>query len=102
GLFLVLALSACATKPFPNEPPLPDWLTAIIDSLEHPPVSNPPAFIARYDYRGQTVYYVAPRCCDIRGVLYDSTGTVLCAPDGGIDGRGDGRCPDFLAERKEE
>ena len=32
----------------------------------------------------------------------DSTGTVLCAPDGGIDGRGDGRCPDFLAERKEE
>ena len=64
--------------------------------------SSAPDFVARYDYNGQTVYYVAPRCCDIWSILYDSSGTVLCAPDGGIAGMGDGRCPDFIAERKNE
>ena len=27
---------------------------------------------------------------------------VICHPDGGITGRGDGRCPDFFVERRNE
>jgi hypothetical protein len=33
------------------------------------------------------------------GTLYDAVGNVLCAPDGGIDGRGDGQCADFRSQR---
>jgi hypothetical protein len=36
------------------------------------------------------------------GELFDESGILLCAPDGGITGRGDGRCPDFFDERREE
>jgi len=41
-------------------------------------------------------------CCDIPSVLYDTAGTVVCAPDGGFIGRGDGRCPDFISQRSNE
>jgi hypothetical protein len=100
---LVLALSAaCATEQPVKSEPVPDWLAGLIQQLEHPPATNPPAFIARYDYHGQVVYYVAPRCCDIPSTLYDAVGTVLCAPDGGLTGAGDGRCPDFIAQKSNE
>ena len=58
--------------------------------------------ILRYRYRGQTVYYVPPSCCDQPGILYDEAGTQVCEPDGGISGRGDGRCTDFHEQRSAE
>ena len=100
---LLLALgAACTTERPVKSEPVPEWLATIIDQLEHPPVSNPPEFIARYEYQGQTVYYVGPRCCDIPSTLYIAAGTVLCAPDGGFTGSGDGRCPDFILARSDE
>lgn len=80
----------------------PDWVAALVAELEREPVANPPALIARYEYKGDTVYYVPPKCCDVPSVLYDATGTVLCGPDGGLTGRGDGRCTDFFTERRNE
>jgi hypothetical protein len=65
-------------------------------------VANPPAKIYRYRYRGQTVYYLTSRCCDQPGQLYGSRGQLLCEPDGGITGQGDGRCPDFFGNRTDE
>lgn len=82
--------------------PPPAWLTALIQKLEHEPVANPPASIIRYRYRGADVYYLPPRCCDVPGVLYDTAGAVVCLPDGGITGKGDGRCTDFAATRSDE
>lgn len=80
----------------------PAWLDEVIAELESEPVANPPALIAAYDYRGQTVFYLPPRCCDVPSTVYGPTGTVLCSADGGLTGRGDGRCPDFFAERRNE
>ena len=80
----------------------PAWLAQRIRQLERDPVANPPAAVYRYRYKGQTVYYLPPRCCDVPGDLYDADGRLLCHPEGGITGRGDGRCPDFLAERTDE
>ena len=80
----------------------PEWLGPVIAELEREPVANPPAFIARYEYKGQTVYYLPPRCCDVPSTVYGPTGTILCSADGGLTGKGDGRCPDFFAERKNE
>ena len=87
----------------PTEPAAaPSWLQGLIDQIQREPVTSPPTAIYNYRYRGETVYYRPSRCCDIRSVLYDANGLVLCEPDGGFGGGGDGRCPDFLATRSDE
>ena len=78
------------------------WLTDLIWKLEHEPVANPPLSITQYSYKGQTVYFVPQRCCDIFSDLYDADGNIIGHPDGGITGMGDGRVPDFFDERKNE
>ena len=98
-LFAPLAF-ACAQSPPPEV--TPPWLDAMIARLESEPVANPPAFIARYEYRGDTVYYLPSRCCDIWSQVFTKTGDVICAADGGMTGGGDGRCPDFFETRREE
>jgi hypothetical protein len=100
-LFLAAAVSVgCATGK--SVGPNPEWLTVLIRSLESQPVANPPAFIARYDYGGRVVYYLPARCCDIPSNVYTADGTIICHADGGLKGDGDGRCPDFVATRKNE
>jgi hypothetical protein len=81
----------------------PAWLEEIIDNLEHSnAAADSSVYIARYEYQGKTVYYVSPRCCDEPSALYNAQGVLLCEPDGGFTGRGDGRCGDFLATRRNE
>jgi hypothetical protein len=48
-----------------------------------------------FSYKGQRVgYHVAP-CCDQLNTVTDAAGNYICAPDGGLTGRGDGLCTDF-------
>jgi hypothetical protein len=101
----ILVLSAgCGGNPAAPDSAIapPEWLTTMIRQLETQPAANPPAFIARYQYKGDTVYFVPQRCCDVMSVVYRSDGAVVCRADGGFAGTGDGRCPDFLAERRDE
>lgn len=79
----------------------PVWLTLLISKFKLQGVTNPPRFVEQYRYRGQRVYYVPSECCDQMSTLYDSTGAVICAPDGGMVGKGDGRCTDFSETRQE-
>ena len=81
---------------------LPNWIIVLTDQFKSEPVGNPPQSIWRYDYNGQEVYYVPAQCCDMYSTLYDADGNVLCAPDGGITGRGDGKCTDFQDKRTNE
>jgi len=102
---VIVVLSAgCGRHPVAPEAAItpPAWLTSLIQQLEAQPVANPPAFVARYAYKGETVYFVPQRCCDVMSVVYRSDGTVLCHADGGLAGTGDGRCSDFFAERRNE
>ncbi|MDX5419163.1 MAG: hypothetical protein LPK09_08090 [Hymenobacteraceae bacterium] len=78
------------------------WLSGLIQRLQQEKPANPPARIYRYTYNDQEVYYLTGRCCDIPGKVYDVNGNVLCEPDGGITGRGDGRCTDFFENRSNE
>jgi hypothetical protein len=55
--------------------------------------------VTRYAYRGKEVYYIPPHCCDIRSQLFDAECRTICQPDGGLTGRGDGKCPDFMTAR---
>ena len=105
GILLIVVLSAgCKSHPAAPDSALtsPAWLTTVMQQIEAQPAANPPAFIASYQYKGGTVYFVPQRCCDVMSVVYRSDGTVLCKADGGFAGTGDGRCPDFLAERRNE
>jgi hypothetical protein len=101
-VLIVLGLAACGAQPAGQSPQVPTAVTALIEDLKSQPVANPPAYVASYDYSGQVVYYVPPRCCDIFGDLYDGQGQLICHPDGGIAGHGDGRCSDFFSQRSNE
>jgi hypothetical protein len=104
-VFLTFLMSvACAGNPAAPDSngSMPAWLTTLVRQSEAQPAANPPAFIARYDYKGQTMYFLPQRCCDIMSVLYRSDGSVACHPDGGLTGRGDGQCADFFRERRNE
>ncbi|WP_460762273.1 DUF6970 domain-containing protein [Niabella terrae] len=79
---------------------LPDCILKRIETLKNEPVRNPPASIWQYEYRGATVFYEPPFCCDAFGTLYDSDCNIICHPDGGISGSGDGRCPGIFDELK--
>jgi hypothetical protein len=97
-LYAVLALVTPAVAGAPA-PDLPDWLAARLRATTARPTGSAPAWVARYEYDGRTVYYFPPRCCDIPSELYDAAGNLLCRPDGGfVDG--DERCPDFLTRRR--
>ena len=97
-LWAVLALATPAVAGAPA-PDLPDWLAARISPTTARPAGDAPAWVAKYEYGGGTVYYFPPRCCDIPSELYDAAGGLLCRPDGGfVDG--DERCPDFLTRRQ--
>jgi hypothetical protein len=99
----VVLLAGCGADRQPLAPgPLPAWLTSLITDLESQPPANPPAFIARYEFTNDVVYFLPQRCCDIQSTVYRTDGAILCHPDGGITGSGDGRCPGFFAQRKNE
>ena len=66
--------------PVTIEDSLPAWLTDLIQQQEGEPVANPPASIARYEYKGQTVYFLPQRCCDIFSNLYDADGDTIGHP----------------------
>jgi hypothetical protein len=73
-----------------------------IDEILEEEAWNPPAKIYSFMYNGQMVYYVPPRCCDIPSTLYDENCNIICYPDGGFTGGGDGRCNDFFDSRTDE
>lgn len=97
---VLVAVGACAARPAKAE--WPPFVTELIATLEAAPKSNPPGSIWRYNYKGRVVFYVPPSCCDVPSELYDSDGNIVCGPDGGLTGDGDGKCPDFFAQRTDE
>jgi hypothetical protein len=96
---MMILLAGCATSAQSSNPA---WVDKLIQQFESDPVANPPLSIWRYDYNGQTVYFVPAQCCDIYSMVYNASGSLLCAPDGGITGEGDGKCPDFFSSRTNE
>lgn len=73
----------------------PLWLRQHIQSILATPKRNPIIRIVRYQYAGQTVYYESAPCCDQQSTLFDVKGAILCRPEGGLTGKGDGKCANF-------
>ncbi len=98
---LALGIAACSAPAggaAPGTVPALAWLDSLIKTWQSEPVGNPPRSVYSYDYKGQTVYYVPPQAGDQYSQLYDTQGNLICAPDGGLTGKGDGKCPDFASQ----
>jgi hypothetical protein len=74
---------------------LPPCVQDKIEALQQQPKYNPPASVYRYLYGNRYVYLFSSNCCDQYNYLYDKDCNVICAPSGGITGRGDGGCSNF-------
>lgn len=115
-IICIAAVSCCSTKTKtaneivdkPIELPIPAvensaaCIIKLIEGFEKEEKQNPPRKIYSYTYRGKTVYYVTPPCCDFFSDLYNSDCVLMGHPDGGITGRGDGKFPDFEKTKSNE
>ena len=81
---------------------VPECLQKMIKEYRAEKKQNPPKSIYSYLYKGQTVYYVSPPCCDFFSDLFDSNCVLIGHPDGGFTGRGDGKITDFRDSAKDE
>ena len=76
--------------------PNPAWVTELITQESK---SANTTSIIRCSYANKTVYYIPPKYADIPSILYDAAGKEICSPDGGLTGKGDGKCSDFFETR---
>ncbi len=81
-------------------PAIPSCIQARIDSIRQQPKWNPPAEVTEYRYNGKRVYLFSSNCCDQFNEVVDEACNYICAPSGGITGKGDRKCTDF-AEKAE-
>jgi hypothetical protein len=98
-LLLTAGLSSCKTNPngtSPYDDIFPNCIKGKIKEYEGLTGKYQPAYIKSYRYKGATVYYVPARCCDQMSEVLDAECNVICRPEGGITGKGDGKCSDFL------
>jgi hypothetical protein len=81
---------------------IPVCIKKLITQFEEEDKQNPPRSVYRYKYKGNTVYYVPPVCCDRFSDLYNDKCQLIGHPDGGLTGIGDGRDTDFMKTRTDE
>lgn len=99
---LALLAGGCALPPSPDAGSSETSPKAIavardqIAAFEASPPGKRPSSVWKIEYKGKPAFLIISPCCDQFNYLYDSDGTRLCAPLGGISGAGDGRCPDAL------
>lgn len=80
---------------------IPACIQQIIQDIKSEPVRNPAGSVWQYNYKGKTVYFIPQYCCDLPSQLLDANCNLICNPDGGFTGKGDGKCADFFTERTE-
>lgn len=98
-LSFALALVACNQKKLAGQPALPPCIAEQINAAEADPAHAKISRVERYQYKGQTVYYIVrAQCYDCMNTVYNEQCVPVCSPDGGFSGRGDGRCKDFATE----
>lgn len=99
---LLTAFQKKKKKKTPVAPPVAACVQKLIKKFSAEEVQNPPRSIYSYTYKGKTVYYVTPPCCDFFSDLYDSNCNLIGHPDGGITGKGDMQMMDFDTAKKNE
>ena len=81
---------------------LPKCIKHKLDYFKLKAAHERPQAVKEYVYNGKKVYYVVMPCCDFFNEVYDEHCKYLGAPDGGFTGKGDGKLPDFIKEKKKK
>jgi len=76
----------------------PACIESKIENILANEVTNPPTQVWKWEVDEKTYYYITSDCCDQFNYLYDTNCELVCAPDGGITGTGDGNCPEFTGD----
>jgi hypothetical protein len=79
---------------------LPSCLQEQVLKIEKNQLPDAPVQIDEYEYQGKRVFLFTADCCDQYNIVFDENCKGICAPSGGIDGRGDRKCNGFLQEAK--
>jgi hypothetical protein len=66
-----------------------------IEAIKSQPKWNPPASVEEYMYEGKQVFLFSSPCCDRYNEVFDIYCNYVCAPSGGYNGKGDGKCVSF-------
>lgn len=98
-LFVILQSQRCNKDKAIRVPPC---IQDRIEAIQQLPKYNPPATVYRYLFGNNYVYLFSSDCCDQYNYLYDKNCNILCAPSGGINGKGDGRCANFFTVATDE
>lgn len=77
---------------------LPSCIETKIKEIKNKAIANPPTEVWRWDVKDEIYYYITSDCCDQFNILYDKHCQIICSPDGGFTGAGDGNCPEFEGE----
>ncbi len=99
GLALLTAAAEKCAKTTQNGLPL--CVKGKIDTIKTQPKWNPPAEVWEYNLNGKKVYLFNADCCDQYTTLYDANCNYICAPSGGLTGKGDRKCDDFNTTAKQ-
>lgn len=99
---LIACTAATCDKDDDNLQTTPECIKVLIQQMKSEPVSNPPGSVWQYEYNGEIVFFIPQKCCDFPSRLIDADCNIICSPDGGFSGSGDGKCGDFFSKRKNE
>jgi len=97
-VFIISSLTLVSCKNADDNDSIPTCIEAKINNLKNSPVQNPPAKVWKWEVDGQTYFYITSDCCDQYNFLYSTNCEIICAPNGGFTGGGDGKCPAFSNE----
>ena len=102
SIFIIICLALFVITGCRKDGILEDTPTCIKDKItkmQNESVTSPPSKVYEYTYKKQLVYFIPQFCCDFPSELYDENCTLICEPDGGFTGNGDGKCTDFFKKR---
>jgi hypothetical protein len=92
--------TAATNSPEAMKDSVPVCVRKLIDESKKDLPPNPPEQVDEYLYEGKKVFLFTAGCCDHFNVVYDESCKMICAPSGGITGKGDGNCTSFIAQAK--
>ncbi|MEL6134608.1 MAG: hypothetical protein AAFR59_14705, partial [Bacteroidota bacterium] len=99
-MFMMIGWMGCGI-PFELPEGMPTCMRQRMGQILSEAPWEPTARIYEVSYQNQRAYFIPAHCCDIPSELYTADCQVLCFPDGGLNGQGDGRCMDFEFREEE-
>ena len=97
-ILLTIVAQKCSKQ---NLTKVPTCVQQKIDAIKKQPKWNPPAEVREYEYNGRRVFLFSSDCCDQYNTVVDVNCNYVCAPSGGLTGKGDRKCADFSEKAKE-